>query len=404
MHYRLNGLWIGILLVFLLSGVNGPAHSQLYLSMVNFQGGGFFPAASLGKALAKPEFLVDSNQNVTNSSPAVYKMGSTLMMSIGLTTGASAYSGTLIISATYTGQGNDSWTLTPSPASISISLPPNSSSTPITLSLAGMPSIVSKGKLSVQFQTSQPPLIRNGQNMSLPNLGFGYTTTIYQVLDTPNAPMSVPWIEVLNYSCIWAYGKSSAADVAQYETTGLFNGSMFTYPANKSANWLDPMNDTIFRLKDYLNATKPAYGNCVDVSDFLLICANSVGLSFQSQRYTSNPPWPSNVGNSFQTTPICAIGSNAANDASYVNYMFGMHQIDNGLSGVYDACAAQYYDLSGNSWKKPIYGWLLNGYWQTQQANNNIVGLVLRPNSVATPLLGNSQPSSIYGPYVPTVQ
>ena len=278
MHYRLNGLWIGILLVFLLSGVNGPAHSQLYLSMVNFQGGGFFPAASLGKALAKPEFLVDSNQNVTNSSPAVYKMGSTLMMSIGLTTGASAYSGTLIISATYTGQGSDSWTLTPSPASISISLPPNSSSTPITLSLAGMPSIVSKGKLSVQFQTSQPPLIRNGQNMSLPNLGFGYTTTIYQVLDTPNAPMSVPWIEVLNYSCIWAYGKSSAADVAQY------------------------------------------------------------------------------------------------------------------------------YDLSGNSWKKPIYGWLLNGYWQTQQANNNIVGLVLRPNSVATPLLGNSQPSSIYGPYVPTVQ
>ncbi|MDZ7401893.1 MAG: hypothetical protein ONB37_17180 [candidate division KSB1 bacterium] len=45
----------------------------------------------------------------------------------------------------------------------------------------------------------------------------------YTVLDEPQAPMSVPWTDVLDYSCDWASGQSSEANVVKKITEGIYN-------------------------------------------------------------------------------------------------------------------------------------------------------------------------------------
>lgn len=52
---------------------------------------------------------------------------------------------------------------------------------------------------------------------------------LFAVYSTPVTPQSPPWIGVLDDSCSWASGKNTAADVAQYLTTGLyFSNNSFT--------------------------------------------------------------------------------------------------------------------------------------------------------------------------------
>ena len=46
--------------------------------------------------------------------------------------------------------------------------------------------------------------------------------TIYVLLGTPQAPMTEPWTEVLDYSCDWADGKSSSDDVATEVAEGIY--------------------------------------------------------------------------------------------------------------------------------------------------------------------------------------
>ena len=44
----------------------------------------------------------------------------------------------------------------------------------------------------------------------------------YTLLSSPQNPMSTPWTEVLDFSCDWASGQSTGADVAQKITEGIY--------------------------------------------------------------------------------------------------------------------------------------------------------------------------------------
>jgi hypothetical protein len=223
---------------------------------------------------------------------------------------------------------------------------------------------------------------------------------VYLVLDTPQSPMAIPWTEVLEDACGFARYRSTASEVARYCTTGLFFAQRFYYPGDYRSHWTSEYPYWMrFKLTQYYNTPGWVAGNCVDVSDFLCICLLALGLDFVVAQFRNNLSTPSMV-----TNPICLIGSDPTQDSSYQSLPnpfnppfdkpWGMHQFALSPWGgaVYDVCAAQKFDLLGNSYRNPPFDWNLYGFWQT--APN--LGLVYSPTG--------SMPVLSEGPYTPTVQ
>lgn len=237
---------------------------------------------------------------------------------------------------------------------------------------------------------------------------------LYEVYAQPSAPMATPWIGVLEDSCRWAVGKSTAADVAQKLTTG-FHFSQKAYYDPSDTYCRSTIAPKIFRLTAFLNGqtAKTALGlslmDCRDVSDYLCIVANAQGLNFSVAPYYSSPGWDGATGTvsgpgRFNTNKLCSMPRDPSIDSNYgLAFAFNFHQITHSGTGtVYDASNAQLYDLSGNGFRNPPFNWPLNGYWQTAVAPGisqwNPVGLVALPNP--------STPTSYtaIGPYTPAVE
>ena len=205
---------------------------------------------------------------------------------------------------------------------------------------------------------------------------------IYLVHQNPNSPQEQPWIGVLDDACEWAAGDNTDDAVARDLTLGLYYSQRFYYYDNPQtgANWL---RDGAFRLKGFLATTGYQAGNCVDVSDYLVICANALGLNFGIEQVK-----PSD-GSAFHTNPLCPIGSDSTQSSLYSSYFWSFHQITTPLSSgsggtdVYDSCAAQRYDLDGDPFYNPPFKWPLNtdyrnSYWQTDPE----LGLVATPHHI----------------------
>jgi len=73
---------------------------------------------------------------------------------------------------------------------------------------------------------------------------------VYVVYDTPKSPMSVPWTEVLDYSCVWADGEMTASGVFTAITTGAYNNSGKDY-----YGWDSHTSGEIFNLTDFFSDT-----------------------------------------------------------------------------------------------------------------------------------------------------
>jgi hypothetical protein len=199
---------------------------------------------------------------------------------------------------------------------------------------------------------------------------------IYKVYAAPITPMSPPWEGVLWYSCFWASGKSTAADVGKFLTIGLYFSNQFIYDPTMKHYTTNAAPNT-FLLTSFLNQHTDPNGDCVAVSDFLCICARAQGLAFTVGRYNSSP------NNDFSTNLGCPIGSDPSahpvggwDMGTWTTYPFVFHQPAFAANGtVFDAAIAQKYDLSGAIFRNPPFDWNLNGYWQTPA-----------PPGVSTPL------------------
>lgn len=80
----------------------------------------------------------------------------------------------------------------------------------------------------------------------------------------------------------------------------------------------------------------------------------------------------------FLTNPLCGIGSDSTDPASYVSYTFAHHAMASLPNGKYaDAAAAQqYHYATGGAYWNPPFDWLFMGYWQTPPTR----GLVQLPS------------------------
>jgi hypothetical protein len=76
---------------------------------------------------------------------------------------------------------------------------------------------------------------------------------MYNVLDTPNAPMTVPWVEVLDYACAWAQGETTATGVAEEITKGIYDDLGFKYDTRDGrALYMQAGDDSTFELTQFL--------------------------------------------------------------------------------------------------------------------------------------------------------
>lgn len=216
-----------------------------------------------------------------------------------------------------------------------------------------------------------------------PPQGLRLLQNLYIVESQPVGHMQVPWTEVLDHSCGFAEGTYSAPSVRAWLTRNLFASGALVYNDGQAPqwlvlNWLEQETPLMgkFTLRDFFETSiLPRPADCRDVSSYLSLLFSSQGLSMslrvlRTGLHSSDDP-PIVLG--VRTNPIDGIGS----PISYQEWLWNFHQIVESSGAVFDACAAQYFDLAGVLWLLPAYGWALAGYWQTYISQSEIYGLVV---------------------------
>lgn len=134
--------------------------------------------------------------------------------------------------------------------------------------------------------------------------------TLYGVLATPTAPMSQPWVQILDDACNWALNATNATDATTGLTMQFYDHAWYRPDRNFGWDTLGTTPET-FYLGDFLNGsttTDPDYANidsmhgqCNDFADFLVCLSNALGARpLQAQK--SNNPADDNAG--FDTNPV----------------------------------------------------------------------------------------------------
>lgn len=174
---------------------------------------------------------------------------------------------------------------------------------------------------------------------------------------------------MLDDSCSFAANQSTEDTVAKEITRGVYFSKRIAYPLSTASSWVDPSVATTFRLTDFLNTSGYQPGNCVDVSDYLCICANSQGLTFAASQYGNVDG--KNVQTQLISDPVCLIGgdpnslSRPDGSAQWAVSSWAWHQVCLRSNSVYDSCAAHKFDISGAFYGNSPINWRLAGYWQT---------------------------------------
>lgn len=371
-------LWAILLLWFVvsISFAQNTVYPGLRRAVVS--GNGHVPCSdNFGNPLPEAQWEVVGGGLAVYPTAALLNSSVTVSLTFALGQNAPPYNG--IVSFPFIWY--DGRPVSYSPASQPLRVNPGSSST-VNVTIGPLPNqVYPRSTLLVMYRLSNPVQPSN-------YLQSACAIPLYLVYERPNFPQLRPWIGVLDNACTWAKGENTYEGVARKLTTGLFFAQRFAYPTGTPgypSTWRDEEGD--FQLSRFLSTPGWVDGNCVDVSDYLLICANALGLNFTVVQYT-DVTW-----GQFVTNPLCPIGSDPTRDWTYDTFEWIMHQFCFSADAyVYDACAAQMYDLSGNAYRNPPFRWPLNGFWQTIPN----LGLVANP-SPSIPYLLNA-------PYVPPVE
>jgi len=138
---------------------------------------------------------------------------------------------------------------------------------------------------------------------------------IYVLLEVPKDPWQqapyvasntqLPWTDVLDKACNWAFLAKDRDDAAARITQNVYNlgNSVVTYdcPGGGASHYASPNFDcTAFLERVDGGPGNGQYVNCTDCATFVSTFANAVGCDL----------WQSRMGWSFSLNPILAIGSN----------------------------------------------------------------------------------------------
>ena len=224
-------------------------------------------------------------------------------------------------------------------------------------------------------------------------------TTLYATLGPPAGPNTLygnsgtgaqPWDGVLGYACNWAEGATTATAA----TTDLVNGEYINSLYNGghqafTGAFVDGAET--FHLQSFLANSSPhkLYGQCDDLSDFLVCLSNSLGARpLSTQRSVTVAE--DNAGSHFYTQPITAAGDMNPTDAAPVSGGWAYHQWANDTT-LFDGC------LRFNGTTAPAD---LAGPGFGSAYNTSLVASYLHPFTPPNPPLLDWDPQQ---PFTPTV-
>ena len=289
----------------------------------------------------------------------------TLTATISCAPGASWTGEAVVALAQYKTESSNAYTpFSVTPASTWITVPGGGSKT-VSFTFNGLPDSVQPLINTVINIGCYNPQIRG-----YPSLQEQTQFDIYTTHYLPDAPQQRPFLGVISDACNWAVGTTQYTAVEAAITKGLYNCGYITYggaarfTSDTPANTATPTGET-FLLTKFLYG-RPTTAACYDVANYLLCCANALGLQCTCDLINNNAIQQKTVGQGFITNPIYLIGSAASN--GYTQPTFYDHQVLIDKAGnVCDASLAMAFDLAGNvnPAQIPPIAWLLPGYWQT---------------------------------------
>ncbi|MDQ2731734.1 MAG: hypothetical protein M3Y56_08760 [Armatimonadota bacterium] len=150
---------------------------------------------------------------------------------------------------------------------------------------------------------------------------------VYVTLAAPAAPMSTPYLGVLQDACSWAAGMSTATAATTALTGNLYNTSYYD-PSHPWDTTGTPPNET-FYVGDFRYGSVPygfaqRTGQCNDIADYLVCLSNAIG---------ARPLKSQNQPGGFTCNPLSKAPTTGVNAAPYFNY----HQFTNDTT-IFDAC------------------------------------------------------------------
>ncbi len=213
---------------------------------------------------------------------------------------------------------------------------------------------------------------------------------VYITYALPLTPQVPAWRGVLDDACRWAKGAHTPKEIVAHLTHGLFTSGRFVYPVSDPTKNAIFVRHNTFALKTFLSQEGPRRGNCIDISDYLVICAAALGVPLQLVQLTDSQ------NRTLVTNPICPIGWDATDPESYRSVRCTMHQVAYlpEANRLFDACF--FLPRTGSPTRNPVptFSWdaaRMLHYWQSEDAT---LGFVRRPHqSVPLALLSAKVPS-----------
>ena len=157
-----------------------------------------------------------------------------------------------------------------------------------------------------------------------PGYSAGWNTsntqhTYYTLLDTPHAPMSQPWIGVLDLACSWADNQNYDIGVLKKLTYGLYNCGV-TYDQDVShTNGYTNLN--LSSLLSELTQPENVEMDCKDFANFLHVLSRSLGVATKYLRIA----WVPYIGESpFEHYYLLPAGHNDNEVVAPANWFFHM--------------------------------------------------------------------------------
>lgn len=314
--------------------------------------------------------LIEVPENNTlgiDKTNAVYVRGNNIVVKVKLKTylnNPNSVVGTLTLDqAKYVSNGTENTITISGPSTVSV--PGSGGSQEITLTFSGLPNFVSKGQLKFRyFVTLTQP---SGSNPT-DYIAWGQTSTaavwpdtFYITDQTPTGLQTIPWTDLLYYSCTWAHGKVGVTDVSWELTFGTFWNSPIIY-SQSNHGYFESIQGDEYRyhrsaaLDDFYSLGL-AEMDCQDTSGFLHQLEQSQGFSPTIVRIKYSG------GRGLSTNYICPIGSDATQLPVYIPYIFGGHQMII-LTGAIDPTFAQYRTPAGVDYYNPPHDWAFSFYLQ----------------------------------------
>lgn len=233
------------------------------------------------------------------------------------------------------------------------------------VTLSSLPAYVARGYLQVDLEAIE------NENTIWTTSGWVNWENVYVPNSTPTGLQTIPWTDLLAFSCTWARGADTATEVRELVTRGMFWSDIWNYDPAFATFWEDPVEsegEVIYRLSGAVSTFDVM--DCRDGSGFNVLACQSLGVALTAQRLFEDE------SNQFRTNLLCGMGSDATQSENYEQFNFNYHQVGTSSSYVFDSVAAHLIDLSGNDFKEPPTGWVLGEYWQTENGSGGFWGLV----------------------------